>query len=548
MRALLIQLVGVPLFGQVILSEIMYDLSGTDSPNEYVELFNLSDSAVNLEGWLIRDQSSTDEILDFGGGLVLPARSYAVIHEGDYEVASGIYSDLIPASALVLSVDDRSIGNQLSVEDSLFLINAAGAIVDSVGWSGDSKPGFSLERVRLDGPSGSENWAISLDSLGTPGRQNSVLPPTVDFAIVSDGVSHTPLFPEDDEVISMTVPIANSGVTTTEGNVTAWWDGLRLTETDVPLLDYGDTTNVAFDIGALPSGIQTIQLLVEADGDENEANDAAAHEVWVSFKSGLLTFNEIHYAPDEGVPEFLEFVNVGTAPINLEAWSISDSDTSKPRHLPPFNLFPSGYVVVAADSSLSTDSNLIVPTDPFPSLNNSGDSVYLFDMTGKIIDSLSFSSDWGGQAGRSLEKLNPSFHSHLAERWGTCVDPSKMTPGVVNSIFLEHIPAAGAVELTPNPFSPDGDGFDDQLFISYNLPFPHAYVTVQIFDGIGRSVRTVAKNMASASEGVIRWDGTTESGQRARIGIYIVKLSATERDGGGSSEWVRTAVLAEPLR
>ena len=80
----------------------------------------------------------------------------------------------------------------------------------------------------------------------------------------------------------------NSGVTSTEGNVTAWWDGLRLTETDVPLLDYGDTANVAFDIGTLPSGIQSIHLIVEVEGDENEANDTAEHEVRVSFESGLL--------------------------------------------------------------------------------------------------------------------------------------------------------------------------------------------------------------------------------------------------------------------
>mgnify|MGYP006145308699 FL=1 len=48
----------------------MYDLDGTDSPNEFVEIFNPSETdSLNMDGWTIRDRSSTDALIDSGFGL-----------------------------------------------------------------------------------------------------------------------------------------------------------------------------------------------------------------------------------------------------------------------------------------------------------------------------------------------------------------------------------------------------------------------------------------------------------------------------------------------
>ncbi|HIC36341.1 MAG TPA: lamin tail domain-containing protein, partial [Candidatus Marinimicrobia bacterium] len=51
----------IALSEQILITEIMYDLDGTDSPNEFVEIFNPSDTdSLNMDGWTIRDRSSTD--------------------------------------------------------------------------------------------------------------------------------------------------------------------------------------------------------------------------------------------------------------------------------------------------------------------------------------------------------------------------------------------------------------------------------------------------------------------------------------------------------
>ena len=549
-QTFIFHLVATPLMGQIVLSEVMFDLPGPDSPNEFVEIFNLSDQTVDLAGWQIRDKTSTDELTDTGNGTVLNGRSYAVILEGDYESDNGLYDNLIPDSVIVLKVDDKSIGNQLSTSDSLFIINSSGTALDSVAWTDISASGFSLERLFLERESTVSNWATSFDSLGTPGLPNSVTPTAVDLGIAAESITHTPLYPEAGEIVSISVTVFGNGTETAEGILKAVLNGMELASLNTPSLAYRDTTLVSLEIGSFPSGIHQIQLTITAEGDDNTFNDTALHEIRSPFSVGVLMLNEILYSPDEGFPEFVEIVNVSSETVDVSQWAISDADRSKKNDLSPIELWPEEYLVIAADSTItvSTSGKFVVPEARFPSLNNSGDILYLFDMTGKIIDSLSFTSDWGGFDGRSLEKLNPSFPSQLKEQWGTCVAPEKMTPGGINSIYLESLPTSSTFSLSPNPFSPDSDGSDDLLYISYNLPFSQAAVTVHIFDTVGRTIRILAKNQASGSEGIMTWDGTSDSGEKARIGIYIVKFSVVELGSRRQAEWVETVVLAERLR
>ncbi|HJM96271.1 MAG TPA: lamin tail domain-containing protein, partial [Candidatus Marinimicrobia bacterium] len=121
--------------GECLITEIIYALPGSDSPNEYVELFNPSEmDTLDLNGWSIRDRSSTDALIDSGYGLKVPPLSYAVILEGDYPVNSGIYLGLIPENTILVKVDDSSIGNGLSSSDSLYILDSADQVIETLGW------------------------------------------------------------------------------------------------------------------------------------------------------------------------------------------------------------------------------------------------------------------------------------------------------------------------------------------------------------------------------------------------------------------------------
>ena len=47
---------------QLLISEVMFDLDGADSPNEFVEIYNASDSAYSLQNLEIAYKYSRDQL------------------------------------------------------------------------------------------------------------------------------------------------------------------------------------------------------------------------------------------------------------------------------------------------------------------------------------------------------------------------------------------------------------------------------------------------------------------------------------------------------
>ena len=72
------------LWSQITISEVMFDLEGSDSPNEFVEIYNYSDDDIVFQNWVLIDNHSTDELIP-DGFTILPSNRYAVILEGDYD-------------------------------------------------------------------------------------------------------------------------------------------------------------------------------------------------------------------------------------------------------------------------------------------------------------------------------------------------------------------------------------------------------------------------------------------------------------------------------
>jgi len=243
----------LPLCAQVLITEVMYDLDGTDSPNEFVELFNLSSTdTVDLTGWQIRDKSSTDAIVDSGFGRELPPLGYGLLLEGDYNFSSGLYTDSIPPGVILMKVDDSSIGNGLSANDSLYLIDSSGTIIDSLGWNDIAPDGFSIEKLRLNYPNTPNNWRASEDSLGTPGAPNSVLPLPVDGEILPDALTFTPPVISPGEFATLSITISNQGLNPMDGELNTSWAGNSLETLSVPTMNPLDTLTFNDYPGTIP--------------------------------------------------------------------------------------------------------------------------------------------------------------------------------------------------------------------------------------------------------------------------------------------------------
>ena len=65
--------------GQVVISEIMYDVSGTDTDREWVEVFNAGGSSVHLTDWKFFEANTNHGVTSVQGGENLGSGAYAVI-------------------------------------------------------------------------------------------------------------------------------------------------------------------------------------------------------------------------------------------------------------------------------------------------------------------------------------------------------------------------------------------------------------------------------------------------------------------------------------
>jgi hypothetical protein len=99
------------------------------------------------------------------------------------------------------------------------------------------------------------------------------------------------------------------------------------------------------------------------------------------------------------------------------------------------------------------------------------------------------------------------------------------------------------VRLSANPFTPNGDGVNDQLEISFDLflLLEPVQVQVDILDLSGRRVAQVGPLAHTAGTVRITWDGKNRDSQLVPPGIYLYHLNLS---GQGSASKAGTLALA----
>ena len=265
-----------------------------------------------------------------------------------------------------------------------------------------------------------------------------------------------------------------------------------------------------------------------------------------------LVINEIMFDPDTDNTEFVEFVNISGQTINIGGWRFEDENGNFSRLAESnFLLEPEAYFLVAADSIIfskySLNENLFILNISSLGLINTGELILLKDVKGNVIDSVWYSDDWHNRnfsltKNISLERINPKLNGNDPANWSSSADISGATPTSQNSIYTENLSNESNISVSPNPFSPDDDGFEDFTIINYNLTQATSQVRIKIFDSKGRLVRTLVNSQASGPSGSVIFDGLGDDGQALRIGIYIIFLEAIN-EGSGVVENMKTVVV-----
>jgi hypothetical protein len=286
-------------------------------------------------------------------------------------------------------------------------------------------------------------------------------------------------------------------------------------------------------------------------GKENSVTDLTP------YKPHSIIVNEIMSNPNPYKSEFIELFNISNDIVNLGGWTINDKSGSVIRVSEVNqNLKNNCYFLLAEDSSIIKDynindfNNVHIINSSSMNLSASNDIVLLKDALGNTIDSVNYFESWHNPnfiitKGKSLEKINPYLSGNDPKNWSTSTNPLGATPGKQNSIYTRSSNIESNVSVSPNPFSPDNDGYEDFTIIHYKLTQKIAQVRVKIFDSRGRLVRTLENNLASGSEGSIIFDGLGDDKQPLRFGIYIALIEAISQNNGYADKMKAAIVIGK---
>lgn len=548
----------------LVINEVMY---APLSPNkEWFEIFNGSTSGVNLQNYKWKDAAASNPYRTITSqSVIIPSGGYAVICEDSVNLRLAYPS----ITGLVLqSIGWNALNN--TGNENVVLYNSSYQIVDSLtyadSWGGTN--GRSLERINpAENTNLQSNWGSCISpSKATPGTVNSLTPKDYDLALSNFLIS--PSSPQKDDILNLQFTVKNIGLNTSSNSslniyFDANFNGIPETSeimNSYPLPNINKNDSVYYSYRYQSTDTSALQFIgrVIYPNDMDTTNNTLIKKV---IFGNYLAINEIMYDPATGSAEYVEIFNPTSKNINLTGLKLWETSSSTNIYDSLYFEIQSGsFLLVASDSTIYTKFPFLRDISPNNkiffnkslSLSNSGDTLKIIDASGTIIDFVAYSPKWNNPniadtKGKSLERINPLLNGNDKNNWNTCVDSYGGTPLRQNSIYSSLPVSQGKITISPNPFSPDGDGFEDVAIIDYSIPQQVAQLRVKVYDAKGRLVRTLANNLPSGSKGQIIFNGLNDSGERLRIGIYIVYLEALDSRGGSVETIKSTVVVATKL-
>jgi hypothetical protein len=121
-----------PELPKLVINKVYYDVDsdhGTEPANEWIELYNDSDSPIDIMNWSIEDDAGLDVLS--ASSVIIPSYGYALITGS---ATTWNYWE-IPADVVKIVLSDGTIGNGLdNTADMLVLRDNNGNIIDQMNW------------------------------------------------------------------------------------------------------------------------------------------------------------------------------------------------------------------------------------------------------------------------------------------------------------------------------------------------------------------------------------------------------------------------------
>lgn len=279
---------------------------------------------------------------------------------------------------------------------------------------------------------------------------------------------------------------------------------------------------------------------------------------------GSILINEVLFNPFSGGVDFVELVNISeqTIPVNRLKLATRDDALALKQIYTISNekrvLNPGEFLVCTKDPTivatqyLTSNSASFCTMKSFPTFSDDAGTVVLLNDSSDVLDEFSYSAKMhssflADEEGVSLERISLKKPTTDRSNWASATaSVGFATPGLPNSQARSETEIQDEITPEPKAFSPNGDGYNDELKIKFKLSKPSYIANVRIFDSIGRQVRFLVKNQSLAQEGSWQWNGSSESGQKLSIGVYIILIEVFDQEGH-TKAFKKTCTLTDRL-
>lgn len=534
----------IPSSFDVVIHEIMVDESPAVGlpQNEWIEIRNRRNFPIPMRNWTLEVGNSVITLppgrLEPDSVLVLMRSTFVPEYPGIAVMSLNTFPTLPNSSGTIsLRAPNGMLVHSLTYSDTWYGSNAK------------KEGGWSLEMRDPNNPcQGAENWSASVNPLGgTPGYANSIAginPDTQKPLLLRGG-----LFLPDTAILYFDERLLPESLNVSDFNI--YTQGLQ--PLDIRLIEPG-ISRVLLKLPVAPLAGELVPVWITGDVKDCAGNNAPADTVWIGIpetpEENDVIINEVLAAATGANIDFVEIYNRSNKVVDLMQLRLGGYDSlmqevTSPRVINdwPLHLAPGEYLVLSTNQkTVKSNYNTIAPRNfwdmsSFPSLAKETGNVGLATVALQVIDALVYDKSFQFSLLNSID--NVSMERILQD--GPTQDPRNWTsaaqqvgfatPGYRNSQYGKLAPMSGNFTLEPPIFSPDNDGYQDQLFVRYALPEAGFIGTVKVYDAAGREVKTLANNELLGIEGYWVWDGTITDGSKARVGVYAITFEIFAPDG-----------------
>lgn len=478
--------------GQIVISQYY---EGT-SYNKWLELSNTSDTAISLDGYVLTRwaNASTEswkqdgaspggsDILD---GLSIPANGYLLLGNTRAVIPAYAAADLSTNETPNFNGDDSVV----LYDTSLGLLGDTVAIVDAISFTDAGNEGANRSFYRIGSGAG-YNLTPGSTAVDFPAVWATVSNAEVDEATPGDLFYLQNFSDSASESLSLSLSVLSIVEDSGSGqvDVTVTRTGSLLEDLTVTLVsDDESEALISIDRFVIPAGQDSVVLtgVIDAvndeieDGDQevvitgsatgfasgttiltvtddNDLSPIAITEILADVPSGSAGDANGDGNTDSSDDEFVEIVNKSGAPIDMSGWSLRDR--SEERHLfPGGTILPTDCAIVVfgggSVDNLGGSAIFQTVSSIRLGLNNTGDTVSIYDAQGGLVASVSYGIEGGNdQALVRDPEITGGFAPH-----GNIGDGRLFSPGT-RSDGSDFCPPSGELSFSLSAASMNENG------------------------------------------------------------------------------------------